>query len=97
MSASGKRLLLRKIIRWTPDAASSSFRWLFGTWDALQELEFVPPRVEVRDFVARRFQLSFQMYLGCLPHRSTATRRGCTGHVAHPLRSIQKISARGFA
>jgi hypothetical protein len=30
-----------------------------GRRDALQELEFVPPRVEVRDFVARRFQLSF--------------------------------------
>jgi hypothetical protein len=28
-----------------------------GRRDALQELEFVPPRVEVRDFVACRFQL----------------------------------------
>jgi hypothetical protein len=28
---------------------------------ALQELKFVPARVEVRDFVARRFQLSFQI------------------------------------
>ena len=28
---------------------------------ALQELEFLPPRVEVRDFVARRFQLSLQL------------------------------------
>ena len=26
-----------------------------GRRDALQEFEFVPPRVEVRDFVARRF------------------------------------------
>ena len=48
----------------------------------------MPARVEVRDFVTRGFQLGFQMYLGCLPHRSTATRRGCAGHVAHPLRSI---------
>jgi hypothetical protein len=29
--------------------------------DALEEVEFMPPRVEVRDFVARRFQLSFQI------------------------------------
>ena len=32
-----------------------------GRRDALQEFEFVPPRVEVRDFVSRRFQLSFQI------------------------------------
>ncbi len=32
-----------------------------GRRDALQELEFVPPRVEVRDFVARRFQLRLQL------------------------------------
>ena len=32
-----------------------------GDRDALQELEFVPPRVEVRDFVACRFQLRLQL------------------------------------
>src|SRR6266496_3624159 len=32
-----------------------------GRSDALQELEFVPPRVEARDFVACRFQLRLQL------------------------------------
>ena len=32
-----------------------------GRRDALQKLEFMPPRVEMRDFVARRFQLSLQI------------------------------------
>jgi hypothetical protein len=32
-----------------------------GRWGALEKLEFVPARVEVRDFVARAFQLSFQI------------------------------------
>jgi hypothetical protein len=33
----------------------------WGGGDALEKLEFVPPRVEVRDFVARGFQLGFQV------------------------------------
>ena len=32
-----------------------------GRRDALQELEFLPPGVEVRDFVACRFQLRLQL------------------------------------
>src|SRR6266550_7312079 len=32
-----------------------------GRWGALQKLEFVPPRVEVRDLVSRRFQLRLQI------------------------------------
>jgi len=32
-----------------------------GTGEVLDQLEFLPPRVEVRDFVACCFQLSFQI------------------------------------
>ena len=45
----------------TEPSSSTAKKRNLGRRDALQELEFLPPRVEVRDFVTRRFQLSFQL------------------------------------
>jgi hypothetical protein len=48
---------------WRLRKGSAAYRRIgrLGRRDALQEFEFVPPRVEKGDFVSRGFQLSLQI------------------------------------